>query len=176
MLPQESPVRWNFWLSDGPAQVDSSNNSLGDRFRLGADAQLLQDYRLILGVTLFDILASGESSTDVGAISRYGFDLRAGYFLVPDALFVEYGLYLGEIKGSNIFGWSGTIGHSFGLGWRFLSREKFNFAVEANYLFIGSQTTATFNPFTGATGVSIYPRANVYSLNFRVGFDLGGGG
>src|SRR6185312_3667988 len=80
IVPQGTPVRWNFWLSDGPARINSTDTFWGNHFQIGADAHFLKDYRLILGLTLIDLLSSGETSSDVGNISRYGFDLRVGVF------------------------------------------------------------------------------------------------
>ncbi|MDR3608136.1 MAG: hypothetical protein P4M08_12240 [Oligoflexia bacterium] len=174
VIPRGTPVRGHFWISDGIADVSSSNQSAGNRFRIGGEAQLGPDYRFILGITAFDLLSSGESSTDVGDISRYNWDFNFGLFIVPDVLWAEYSFQLGNVSGSNIAGDVGTTGHGLTVGYRFYDKNKVNIGVEFGYQHIFSENVSTFNWATQAVGNATYPGANVYSLSVVFGVDVGG--
>lgn len=166
-------TRAHLWLSDGPTDVVSSNQSIGNRFRLGAELQFGPDYRWIFGLTVLDILSSGETSNIVGDISRVGWDFDFGYFFIPDRLWLEYSFQLGTVHGSNIGGHVGTIGNALDLGYRFYNQNGINLAVNAGYIHIQSETVGTFDFVNQVSGSATYPSANVYTLALVFGFDTG---
>jgi hypothetical protein len=167
-------IRGHFWLSDGPADVVSSNQSVGNRFRLGGELQFGSDYRWILGATLLDILSSGETSSDVGDISREGWDFDFGYFFIPNRLWLEYSFQLGTVHGSNIGGHVGTTGHALDLGYRFFNQNGVNLAIDAGFLHVESETVQTFDFYNQNLGSATYAGANIWSLSLVLGFDYWG--
>jgi hypothetical protein len=166
-------VRWHLYLEDGPADVVSSNQSVGNRFRLGGELQVGSDYQWIFGATLLDILSSGETSDTVGDISREGWDFNIGYFFVPDRLWAEYSFQLGTVHGSNIGGHVGTIGNGVDLGYRFLNQNGFNLALDVGYIHIQSETVGTFDFVSQNFGQVTYPGVNVWTVGLVFGFDVG---
>jgi hypothetical protein len=174
VVPRTTGVRGHFWLADGPADIYSANQTAGNRFRLGAEAQFGSGYRFIAGGTLIDLLSSGETSSGVGDISRAGWDFNFGYFLVPDRLWIEYSFQLGTVHGSFIGGHVGTTGHGLNIGYRFYNADNFNIGVEAGFLHIFSETVGTYDYFNNFVGNATYPGANVWSISAVVGFDVGG--
>lgn len=171
-------MRGHFWLSDGPTEVFSANQSVGNRLRVGADFQFGSDCRWILGATLFDLITSGESSNIVGDISREGWDFDFGYFIIPDRLWVEYSFQLGSMSGSNIGGHVGTSGNALDVGYRFYNHNGVNLAVDVGYLHIQSESVETIdfsNQTLGRTfGTATYPGANIWTVALVFGFDTGG--
>lgn len=171
--PEGTPVRGHVWIGDGPAGVWGANATAGNRFRLGFELHLGDDYQFLLGWTALDLISSGETS-DIGDIHRTGTGLDFGYFLIPDHLWIKYSLYLGAVKASAVGGYAADIGHALSVGDRFYTRRKWNLALELTYLYISSETSEVYGysgqNFTTAT----YPHAGVLSLGLRVGFDIGG--
>ncbi|MBI3544915.1 MAG: hypothetical protein HY075_16710 [Deltaproteobacteria bacterium] len=167
-------VRGQLWAGEGAAGVFSANRSAGHRLRIGADIQFGDDYQFDVGWTFLDRIFSGETSTSVGDVSRRGTDLNLGYFPVPDKLWVMYSLHIEDTSGSSIIGSVTALGHQASVGYRFYSRKALNLAVEAAYLFIGSYDVSTFNYSTNVAGGAKFPAARIWSLNLRIGFDIGG--
>jgi hypothetical protein len=172
--PQGSTVRGNFWIGEGIVGVFSPEGSAGNRLRAGVELDLGDDYEFILGVVFLDRIGSGETSASVGDISRRAMDFELGYFLVPDRLWVMYSLALEDLSGSAIIGTVSPVGHQLSVGYRFYSDRKLNLALEAAYLYVPSYSASTYDFTTQASGSAMFPVANVWSLNFRVGFDFGG--
>lgn len=166
-------MRGNLWIGDGLAGVYSSNVSAGDRFRVGGELQFGDDYQFILGATLFDRIWSNENSASVGHISRESTDFNFGYFLVPDRLWLMYSLQLEDVSGNAVIGSVTVIGHQLSIGYRFYENGQFNMALEAAYLFNPSDSASTFNYMTNASGTASFPPANIWSLNLRLGLDIG---
>ena len=168
-------VRWNFWASEGLIYLRSSNTSFGNRFRLGGEVHFSPDYRWLFGITIFDVISTKEYSSGLlGNLSRGGTDLDFGYFLVPDRLWIKYSLVFGEVESDNILGPVDNLGHSLSLGYRFYNRKQFNIAVELSYLYFQQAQADYFDPSTNTFGTATYPPANSLSLNFKLGFDIGG--
>jgi hypothetical protein len=167
-------MRGHLWLSEGAAGVFSSNRSAGHRLRIGGELQLGEDYRFILGWTFLDRIFSGEKSTSAGDISRRGTDFNFGYFILPDTLWAMYSLHLDDVSGSAVIGNVTAVGHQASVGYRFYTRGQFNMAVEGAYLFITSYQASTFDFTTNVSSSVKFPAASVWSLNLRVGFDIGG--
>jgi hypothetical protein len=174
VVPSQTPVRGHLYLSDGPVEVSSSNASWGNRFKLGGEIHLGKDYQYLLGLTFYDLFTTGESSPDIGGISRFGSDVDVGYFILPDRLWLKYSFFFGNVSTDRIFGNVGNIGNGLSIGYRFYSNRKVNVAVEASYLHLRSETEPTYNSLGAFVGDATYPLANLWSLGFRVGFDIGG--
>lgn len=171
---QGSAVRGNLWIGDGLAGVFSANRSLGNRFRLGGELQFGDDYQYIVGITLFDRIWSGENSASVGGVQRQSTDFYLGYFLVPDRLWLMYSLQVEDVSGNAVIGSVTVIGHQLSVGYRFYQNGQFNLALEAAYLFNPSDAASTYNYSTNTGGNVSFPPANIWSLNLRVGLDIGG--
>ncbi len=171
--PEGSFIRGNLWIGDGLAGVYSSNASPADRFRIGGEIHLGDDYQLILGMVFLDRIWSGETSSSVGDISRRGTDFEFGYFFVPDKFWAMYTLILEDLSGSAVIGMTSTVAHQASIGYRFYRTGSFNLALEAAYIISPSFTASTYNFATGASGTAMFPTANIWSLNLRVGFDIG---
>jgi hypothetical protein len=169
-----TPVLGHFWVGDGVADVGSSNNSVGNRFQFGAQAQFGPDYRFLVGWTLFDMLSSGESTPGTGSLARTGIDFDFGIFVIPQTFWIEYSLYLGEVRGNAIGGHVNTTGQSISTGYRFYDKDKISVALELSYLHITSETLPIYNFATQQSGTAYYPFANVWALSLRAGFDVGG--
>lgn len=161
-------------MGDGAAAVLSSNKSGGNRVRVGGEVHLGDDYQYIIGWTFFDGIFSGETSSSAGDISRRAIDFNFGYFVVPDKLWAMYSLQLANVTGSSALGTVSTLGHQASVGYRFFTKRVFNIAVEAAYLFVESYNATTYNYSTNVTSSVTFPPANIWSLNLRFGFDLGG--
>jgi hypothetical protein len=169
-----SVVMGHVWVGDGIADVGSSNNSVGNRLQFGAQVQFGPDYRFLIGWTMFDLLSSGESTPGTGNIARTGTDFDAGIFIIPQTFWIEYSLYLGEVRGDNIRGHANTNGQSASAGYRFYDKDQVNLAIELAYQHLTSETIPIYNFSTQQNGSAYYPFANVWTLSLRVGFDIGG--
>lgn len=174
VLPQGTPVRGNIWISEGPVDVISSGNNWGNRFRLGGEAHFGPSYRFIAGMTLIDIISSSETSNEVGDLSRDSLDFDFGYFVVPDKIWLKYTLALQSVSGSAVTGSYTTLGHGASLGYRFFEADKFNISAEFSYLYAMAEQEPVLSVSSNTIGTVTYPKANILSLNFRFGFDLGG--
>lgn len=172
--PNGSLVRGNLWIGEGLAGVYSSNRSVGNRLRAGGEIQLGSDYQFILGVVFLDHLWSGETSASVGDVSRDTTSFEAGYFFIPDKLWGMYSLGLDNITGSAVIGNVHTVDHQLSVGYRFFSDGAFSLAVEGAYSFAPSYTAETLDYTSNTFGVASFPQASVWSLNLRVGWDVGG--
>jgi hypothetical protein len=170
---QSSFARGNLWIGEGIAAVESANSSVGHRFRLGGELHLAEDYRFILGLVFLDRIWSGESSGSAGEIARGSFDFELGYFVLPDKLWLMYSLAIQELTGSAVIGTVSPLGHQFSVGYRFFSNRYFNLSLEGAYLFSPTYVATTFNYSTNAGGTAVFPVANIWSLNLRIGFDIG---
>jgi hypothetical protein len=170
-----SAVRGNLWLGEGPATVAASGATyVANRFQLGAELHLLTDYRLLLGWTLVDEISSAESATLVGQVSRTSTDLSAGYFVVPDRLWLQYSFVASSVHGSEVIGYDHAYGHGPALGWRFYDGESMNLALVAGYVHMSAKTISVVDLLTQQNLSATYPSADMFSLTVRIGLDLGG--
>lgn len=174
VVPQGTLVRGNLWISDGLAGVFSTNGSAGDRLRIGGDLHFGDDYQYILSLTLIDRIWSGETSPLVGNITRSSSDLGFGYFVLPDCLWLMYSLQFQDVGSNGVIGTVSVLGHQLSVGYRFYSSHNLNMTLEGAYQFIPSYVATTYNYATGITGSASFPAANIWSLNLRIGFDMGG--
>jgi hypothetical protein len=176
VLSPGSAVRGHLWVGDGLANLWSAGTDyLGNRFRVGAEIHLGEDYRYLLGITLVDEIASGESAPVVGDLSRNGLTLDAGYFVVPDRWWVKYSFLFADVHGDQVLGFYRAHGHGVSVGYRFWEKGKTNLSAELGYLYVQPRTISLFETATGApAGDAHFPAANVLSLSVRLGLDLGG--
>jgi hypothetical protein len=173
VLPAESTMDWQLWVGEGPTQVSSSAQSFwGNRFRLGVELLVGKHRRWIFGLTVLDFISSGESTPDVGGISRDGSDLAVGLFIVPDLLWAQYALHFEEIRGSRISGHESAFGHQLELGARLGSTGSMNLDLVLGFLYVPSQSVAFVDIPTDRLGSANYPTADIWSVGLRVGFDL----
>lgn len=173
VIPEGSGARGHIWIGDGIAGLYSSNATVANRFRLGAEAHLGDDYQFILGITLFDRFWSGETSASTGAITRRSTDFNLGYFVIPDQLWVMYSLMMVDATGTAVIGGVSILAHQLSVGYRFLSKGPFNLALEAAYTYSPPNIATTVNFSNNATGTVDFPNANILSLNLRIGYDMG---
>ena len=85
-----------------------------------------------------------------------------------------YSLELADVSGSAVIGTVGVLGHQASVGYRFFQDGALSLGLELAYLFLPSYHASTFNFSTGTSGDVSFPVAQVWSLNLRVGFDVGG--
>jgi len=175
VLPEGTVVRGNLWIGDGIVEIFSPGvSTVGNRFRLGGELHFGNNYEYILGLTLVDRIWSSESAIQIGTISRSSLDVSFGYFVVPDKVWLMYSLLFQDLSTNGVVGSVSVLGHQLSVGYRFFTDGSFHVALEGAYEFIPSYTAVTYNFGTGATGTANFPLANIWSLNARIGFDIGG--
>ncbi len=101
-------------------------------------------------------------------------DFDFGYFLIPDKFWLKADLHLEDEHGSDFHGYHGTLGYGATAGWRFYDLNNVNLNLELSYLYIQSRSLNEYNFNSGTFSEANFPAANVFSLSFRVGFNLGG--
>ena len=172
VLPHRGEVYGHLWLSDGPALILSDNTSLGNRLRLGLDMRLGHLSRYDIGFTILDMISSGETSSSVGDISRFGSGPNFGYFLIPDKLWLIYTFDIASIRGSRVSGSVSSYGHQLELGTRLYSSDSVTVSAELGYLYLPIVTVPVFDLNSNNIGSATYPSAQIFSLSFVLGFDF----
>jgi hypothetical protein len=172
VLPHRGETYGHIWLSDGPALVSSENTSVGNRFRLGLDLRTGHLSRYEIGWTIVDSISSGETAGSVGDISRNGSGPNFGYYIIPDKLWLMYTFDIGSVKGTRVSGNVTSYGHQLEVGTQLYSNDYVSVGAELGYLYLPSVTVPVFDINSNNIGSANYPSAQIFSLNFVVGFNF----
>jgi hypothetical protein len=169
VLPALPVARGQILLSDGPALVNAENHATENRFQLGIDYQFGRDLRLQLGWTIFDFFSSGESSAEVGQVSRGGSGPNIGYFIIPEKLYLMYTFSMESVAGSRVTQDVSAHGHQLTLGYRIFSTEDIQIGAQLSYLSVSSVTVPIFDQPSNSYQTATYPGAQIWNLSLAVG-------